>query len=195
MCVEGAPQLHVELSDYNSKVTNTVGVWIDGVAVDSSPFTFGSSFDQTWWASPRLGRPHRVCDERRRRRSPITDAARPSWTQRRSTRRRRRAARRLRLRPRPSDTATPTPSDSATPIPTETAPPTGSAEPSSGTPTPTGSAEASSGTPGLTPPATSTDGPSNGSGDGALLLVLALMGLGTTGILVLVPNPVSRRRR
>src|ERR1700690_2453401 len=52
MCVEGAPQLHVDLSDYNSKVTNTAGVWIDGVAVDSSPFTFGSSFDQSWWASP-----------------------------------------------------------------------------------------------------------------------------------------------
>lgn len=97
--------------------------------------------------------------------------------------------------PTPTDSATPTPSDSATPIPTETAPPTGSAEPSSGTPTPTGSAEASSGTPGVTPPATSTDGTSNGSGNGALLLVLGLMGLGTTGILILVPNPVNRRRR
>lgn len=95
----------------------------------------------------------------------------------------------------PTDTATPTPTDTATPTPTDTAPPTGSAEPSSGTPTPTGSAEASSGTPGVTPPATSTDGSNGGSGNGALLLVLALMAIGTTGVLVLAPSPVNRRRR
>lgn len=105
--------------------------------------------------------------------------------------------------PTPSDTATPTPSesaspsDSATPTPTDTATPTptGSAEASSGTPTPTGSADASSGTPGVTPPATSTDGSNGGTGNGALLLVLLLMALGTTGVLVLAPSPVSRRRR
>ena len=73
--------------------------------------------------------------------------------------------------------------------------PSGSAEASSGTPTPTGSAEAASGTPGVTPPATSTDGSTGGSGDGALLFVLALMAVGTTGLLVLAPSPVRRRRR
>ena len=97
--------------------------------------------------------------------------------------------------PTPTDTATHPPTDTATPTPTDTAPPTGSAEPSSGTPTPTGSAEASSGTPGVTPPATSTDGSNGGSGNGALLLVLALMAIGTTGVLVLAPSPVNRRRR
>jgi len=99
--------------------------------------------------------------------------------------------------PTPSESATPTPSESATPTPSESATPTpsGSAEASSGTPTPSGSAEASSGTPGVTPPATSTDGTSGGSGNGALLFVLALMALGTTGVLVLAPSPVSRRRR
>jgi len=96
----------------------------------------------------------------------------------------------------PSDSATPTPSESASPSDSATPTPTGSAEASSGTATPTGSAEASSGTPGVTPPATSTDGSNGGSGsNGALLLVLALMAIGTTGILVLVPSPVSRRRR
>lgn len=86
-----------------------------------------------------------------------------------------------------------TPSESASP--SDSAPPTGSAEPSSGSPTPTGSADASSGTPGVTPPATSTDGSSGGPGNGALLLVLVLMVVGTTGVLVLAPSPVSRRRR
>ena len=97
----------------------------------------------------------------------------------------------------PSESATPTPCGCATPTPSESATPTpsGSAEASSGTPTPSGSAEASSGTPGVTPPATSTDGTSGGSGNGALLFVLALMALGTTGVLVLAPSPVSRRRR
>jgi hypothetical protein len=102
----------------------------------------------------------------------------------------------------PSSTATatptPTPTATSTPKPSESAPPspTGSALPSqSASATPTGSADAASGTPKVTPPATNTGGPAGGSGTAGLLLALALMGLATTGILVLVPNPVNRRRR
>ena len=65
-CVQDVPQLHVHLTNYNSNVTNTVGVWIDGVAVEDSPFTFGSSFDQSWWATPAWDA-HTAIGERHRR--------------------------------------------------------------------------------------------------------------------------------
>ena len=40
--------LKVQLSAYNNTHTNTVDVSIDGVAVTGSPFSFGTSFNQSW---------------------------------------------------------------------------------------------------------------------------------------------------
>src|SRR5262245_3666691 len=48
-CQDG---LKVILSSYNTGGTNTVAVSIDGSPVAGSPFTFGSSFNQTFPVSP-----------------------------------------------------------------------------------------------------------------------------------------------
>ena len=51
-CVDGEPVLAVDLKYYNASYTNTVAVSTDSVAVSGSPFTFVTTFNQTWTLVP-----------------------------------------------------------------------------------------------------------------------------------------------
>jgi hypothetical protein len=98
--------------------------------------------------------------------------------------------------PTPTETiggATPTPTIPVAPTPTPSEI-VGGATPTPPAPAPSETVAGATPTPGTTPPQTSTETPMNGSTGSGLLLVLLLLGLGTTGILLFSPARIHIRR-
>jgi hypothetical protein len=97
--------------------------------------------------------------------------------------------------PTPTPVVTPTPTPVVTPTPTPVVTPTPTPSETAGpaTPTPSETVAGATPTPVITPPATSTETPASTPTQSGLLLVLLLLGMGTTGLLVFSPKRLRSR--